>query len=55
MLCGNITSICVSGLVTIILSVVLAKMNGIASDDSTWDKTLDIDNPLSPWTELYEK
>lgn len=54
MLVGNLTSILVGGLVCVVVSLI----NGHNKDlhvDEVWEHTRDIDNPLSPWTELYAR
>lgn len=53
MLIGNLTSICVGGLVCVIVSLVQTKQRGGCLSNETWELTRDIDSPLSPWTELY--
>ncbi|XP_053394381.1 uncharacterized protein LOC128555605 [Mercenaria mercenaria] len=52
MLTGNLVSL-ISGAV---ISVSVSMLSGNNKEGSeVWEKTRDIDNPLSPWTELYEK
>ncbi|XP_071147925.1 uncharacterized protein [Mytilus edulis] len=53
MLIGNITSICVGGLVCVLVSCFQSHKKGSGMCNETWELTRDIDSPLSPWTELY--
>ncbi|CAD5123308.1 DgyrCDS11664 [Dimorphilus gyrociliatus] len=55
MLCGNITSIAVSCIVTIIVSLITNRYYTNGNDQEIWENTRDIDNPLSPWVELYAR
>ena len=63
MLCGNLTSILVSGVVTVIISLLTPyiKCGDVTAmalsdhPDEVWENTRDIDNPLNPWVELYAK
>ena len=63
MLCGNVTSILVGGVVTVIVSLLTPCIKSgdvttmALSDhpDEVWEKTRNIDNPLNPWAELYAK
>lgn len=52
MLTGNVVSLVAGGIISVVTSLL-----SIGSKDGSdvWEKTRDIDNPLSPWTELYEK
>jgi len=51
-LTGNLVSLLSGG----ILAVLVSLFSGKAKEGpEVWEKTRDIDNPLSPWTELYAK
>ncbi|CAG5131507.1 unnamed protein product [Candidula unifasciata] len=55
MLSGNLAAILAGGLITVVVSLV----RNIRFDPSTgveiWETTRDIDNPLSPWMEKYQR
>ncbi|XP_060592204.1 uncharacterized protein LOC132746937 [Ruditapes philippinarum] len=51
MLFGNLMSLIAGAVISVCVSLLSGK-NKEGSD--IWEKTRDIDNPLSPWTELYE-
>ena len=54
MLAGNVVAIVSGGVICIVISVV--KTWGSPPDpEEVWERTRDIDNPLSPWTEAYAK
>jgi len=51
-LTGNVVSLVGGGVVAVLVSL----LSGRGKDNADlWEKTRDIDNPLSPWTELYAK
>ncbi|KAL4238295.1 hypothetical protein ACF0H5_003007 [Mactra antiquata] len=52
MLTGNVVSLVAGGVIAVVISLLSL---GNKEDPEVWEKTRDIDNPLSPWTELYEK
>ena len=49
LLAGNITAMLVSGVV----AVVVSKVKG-GDEKFGWNKTLEINNPLTPWIRSYE-
>ncbi|XP_052808027.1 uncharacterized protein LOC128236928 [Mya arenaria] len=51
-LAGNLVALVAGGLITCVVTC-LSKV--VKTDDEVWEVTRDIDNPLSPWTELYQK
>ncbi|KAL4238792.1 hypothetical protein ACF0H5_003499 [Mactra antiquata] len=51
-LTGNLVSLLSGGLISVIVSLFSGKNK---EGTEVWEKTRDIDNPLSPWTELYQK
>ena len=54
MLAGNLTSIIAGGAICVLVSWISGR--GIdVNDDEVWQNTRDIDNPLSPWAELYAR
>lgn len=55
MLCGNITSIGVSFIVTVTVSLATNRYYNGGNAQEIWENTRDIDNPLSPWVELYAR
>ncbi|XP_060608093.1 uncharacterized protein LOC132760193 [Ruditapes philippinarum] len=52
MLSGNLMSLVAGAVISISVSLVSGRSE---EGSEIWEKTRDIDNPLSPWTELYEK
>ena len=55
MLVGNLVSIISGGLITVVLTFVTNRHYVADMDEEVWENTRDIDNPLSPWTELYAR
>ena len=55
MLVGNVASIILGGVVTVVVSLATVKKMPHEETVATWEKTLRIDNPLYPWSELYSK
>ncbi|XP_033764344.1 urea-proton symporter DUR3-like [Pecten maximus] len=55
LLCGNIVAIITGGVITVTTSLVQSWKNGSLPREEIWEQTRDIDSPLSPWTQLYEK
>uniref|UniRef100_A0A1I8JJT3 Sodium:solute symporter n=2 Tax=Macrostomum lignano TaxID=282301 RepID=A0A1I8JJT3_9PLAT len=54
MLVGNVFSMVMGAIVTFISSLVHRRLRECPpADESIWELTRDVDNPLSPWTELY--
>ncbi|CAK9291236.1 unnamed protein product [Gordionus sp. m RMFG-2023] len=53
MVLGNIMSILTSGIITVSLTF-LKKPKNKEEIAEIWENTRDIDNPLSPWVEVYE-
>lgn len=51
-LTGNLVSLLSGGIISVLVSLLLGQNK---EGPEVWEKTRDIDNPLSPWTELYEK
>ncbi|PIK48506.1 putative urea-proton symporter DUR3 [Apostichopus japonicus] len=55
MLIGNLTSIISGGAIAVVASFITQPPIDETLETEIWEKTRDIDNPLSPWTELYIK
>ena len=55
MLWGNVVAIVTGGVVTVIVSLITNRHFTPESAQEVWENTRDIDNPLSPWTELYAR
>ena len=54
MLAGNITAI-VTGAITVILVSFCTRWSMTPQEvEAEWEKTRDIDNPLSPWVHVYK-
>ncbi|XP_033624975.1 urea-proton symporter DUR3-like [Asterias rubens] len=53
MLIGNCVSLLSGGIITVCFSFATGKRLTEEESLEIWEKTRDIDNPLSPWTELY--
>ncbi|XP_037079202.1 urea-proton symporter DUR3-like [Pollicipes pollicipes] len=53
MLIGNVVSVSVGGLVCVVLSLLDNARMTAAQMDREWEKTRDIDNPLTPWVYTY--
>ena len=54
MLTGNIVAISVGGAACIIVTFVTRMRMTPEMEEEEWDKTSDIDNPLSPWVTKYK-
>ena len=52
MFAGNLVAILSGGVITIVVSLITSCKNVVQTTE-IWENTRDIDNPLSPWTELY--
>ncbi|ELU11212.1 hypothetical protein CAPTEDRAFT_212836 [Capitella teleta] len=55
MLVGNLVSIIGGGVIAVVVSLVTNRNYDSYMSHEIWETTRDIDNPLSPWTELYAK
>ncbi|RUS77237.1 hypothetical protein EGW08_014990 [Elysia chlorotica] len=55
MLCGNLVSILGGGMVTILVTLLTNRDFVPEQGKEIWENTRDIDNPLSPWMERYQK
>ncbi len=55
MLIGNVVSLSAGGLISIAISLFENRGMGTLEKEEVWATTLDIDNPLYPSTELYQK
>ena len=55
MLCGNLTAIGSGGLISILVSLITNRHYSPEMANEIWENTRDIDNPLSPWTEMYAR
>ncbi len=55
MLVGNVVSLSAGGCISVIISLIESWRMGKLEKEEIWAATLDIDNPLYPWTELYQK
>ena len=54
MLAGNITAITVGAILAIIVSLITRKSMTKQEVEEEWEKTREIDNPLSPWVQKYK-
>ncbi|KAL3875049.1 hypothetical protein ACJMK2_037988 [Sinanodonta woodiana] len=54
-LVGNIVSLFSGGLIAVVVSLLTSPKLTQETRTEIWESTRDIDNPLSPWTELYAK
>ena len=54
MLVGNLAAILSGAVITFVVSLITSR-NKMNSPEVVWESTRDIDNPLSPWTELYAR
>ena len=53
-LAANLISMCGGGAVCVLVSWIETLDNDAVDDpDSVWQDTLEIDNPLRPWAEIY--
>ncbi|BFZ23564.1 hypothetical protein BsWGS_26603 [Bradybaena similaris] len=55
MLAGNLAAILVGGVITVVVSLVKNIGYDASKGAEIWETTRDIDNPLSPWMEKYQK
>ena len=57
MLCGNVSAVISGGFLTILVSITTDSQHKMDDENihEIWESTRDIDNPLSPWTELYAR
>ncbi|XP_064641869.1 uncharacterized protein LOC135496466 [Lineus longissimus] len=55
MLTGNLVAIFSSGIITVIVTFLTNRSYNKHMLTEIWENTRDIDNPLSPWTELYAR
>ncbi|XP_021366508.1 urea-proton symporter DUR3-like [Mizuhopecten yessoensis] len=55
LLCGNVVAISSGGIITVVTSFVQSWKFGSLPREEIWERCRDIDSPLSPWTQLYEK
>ena len=54
MLIGNIFSFTCGAIGTIIVSWINRPRMSKEDEEAEWEKTRDIDNPLSPWVQVYK-
>ena len=54
MLAGNITAISVGAILAIIVSLITRRSMTELEVEEEWEKTREIDNPLSPWVQKYK-
>ena len=54
MLTGNILAISVGGVISLVVSFITNMRLTPEMEEAEWDKTRDIDNPLSPWVAKYK-
>lgn len=54
MLAGNITAIGVGALMAFMVSLFTRRSMTPEEIEAEWEKTRDIDNPLSPWVQKYK-
>ena len=54
MLAGNITAISVGAIMAIIVSLITRRSMTKEEVEEEWEKTREIDNPLSPWVQKYK-
>ena len=54
MLAGNITAITVGAILAIIVSLITRRSMTKQEVEEEWEKTREIDNPLSPWVQKYK-
>ena len=54
MLAGNITAITVGAILAIIVSLITRRSMTELEIEEEWEKTREIDNPLSPWVQKYK-
>ena len=54
MLAGNITAISVGAIMAIVVSLITRPSMSKEEVEEEWEKTREIDNPLSPWVQKYK-
>ena len=54
MLAGNITAISVGAILAVIVSLLTRRSMTELEVEEEWEKTREIDNPLSPWVQKYK-
>ena len=54
MLAGNISAIFVGAILAIFVSLCTRRSMTKEEVEAEWEKTRDIDNPLSPWVQVYK-
>lgn len=55
MLYGNLVAILSGGFISIVVSLITNRHYIPEKESEIWESTRDIDNPLSPWTEMYAR
>ena len=55
MLAGNVAAIVSGGIITVVVSLITNRHYQAGMEEEIWENTRDIDNPLSPWTEIYAR
>jgi hypothetical protein len=55
MLAGNVASILSGGVLVILLTMLTTAPLNVDQKIEVWERTRDIDSPLTPWPELYAK
>jgi len=55
MLTGNLCAILSGGVLAVIVTFITNWHYDASTSTEVWETTRDIDNPLSPWTELYAR
>ncbi|CAL1534239.1 unnamed protein product [Lymnaea stagnalis] len=55
MLSGNLVAILGGGSITILVTLVGNRHYDVSMGEEIWENTRDIDNPLTPWKEKYQK
>ena len=54
MLAGNISAIFMGATLAILVSLCTRRAMSKEEVEAEWEKTRDIDNPLSPWVQVYK-
>ena len=54
MLAGNLTSLIVGAIMVITVSMLTRRSMSKKEVEEEWEKTREIDNPLSPWVQIYK-
>lgn len=55
MLSGNVAAIISGGVITVVVSYFTNRYYDVSMGYEIWENTRDIDNPLTPWMEKYQK